>query len=42
MNEKGPVFVALKVNHPDEIPELYMGNTAEAMKRLASNLSSGA
>ena len=42
MNEKGPVFVALKVNHPDEIPEFYMGNTAEAMKRLASNLSSGA
>jgi len=42
MNEKGPVFVALKVNHPDEIPEFYMGNTGEAMKRLAANLSSGA
>ena len=42
MNEKGPVFVALKVNHPDELPEFYMGNTGEAMKRLASNLSSGA
>ncbi|MCH8309933.1 MAG: thiamine pyrophosphate-binding protein [Chloroflexi bacterium] len=39
MNEKGPVFVCLKVNHPDEIPEFYMGNTGEAMKRLASNLS---
>ena len=42
MNEKGPVFVALKVNHPDEIPEFYMGNTGEAMKRLAANLSFGA
>jgi phosphonopyruvate decarboxylase len=38
MNEKGPVFVCLKVNHPDEIPQSQMGNTAEAMKRLASNL----
>jgi hypothetical protein len=38
MNEKGPVFVCLKVNHPDDIPEFQMGNTAEAMKRLASNL----
>ena len=39
MNEKGPVFVCLKVNHPDEIPESHTGNTGKAMKRLASNLS---
>ena len=39
MNEKGPVFVCLKVNHPEGAPEFYTGNTGEAMKRLASNLS---
>ena len=39
MNEKGPVLVCLKVDHPDEIPEFYTSNTREAMKRLASNLS---
>lgn len=39
MKEPGPVFVCLKVNHPDEAPEFYMGDTGHAMKRLASNLT---
>ncbi len=38
MKKKGPVFVCLKVDHPDEPPEFHMGSTGAAMKRLAARL----
>ena len=38
MKEPGPVFVCLKVDHPDEQPPVYIGNTGAAMKRLAQKL----
>ena len=41
MKKKGPVFVCLKVHHPDEIPEFAMGNTGSAMKRLSAKLREG-
>ncbi len=40
MNQKGPVFVCLKVDHGDEVPPFYMGNTGQAMKRLSARLIS--
>ncbi len=39
MKQQGPVFVCLKVHHPDETPPFYMGNTGGAMKRLADKLA---
>ena len=39
MSAKGPVFVCLKVDHPDQVPEFHMGSTARAMRRLASRLA---
>ena len=39
MSAQGPVFVCLKVDHPDEVPEFYMGSTVQAMKRLATRLN---
>ena len=39
MSTKGPVFVCLKVDHPDQVPEFRIGSTAQAMKRLASRLA---
>ncbi len=39
MKQQGPVFVCLKVNHGDEVPPFYMGNTGEAMKRLSAKLN---
>ena len=39
MSAKGPVFVCLKVDHPDEVPEFHMGSTARAMRRLAFSLA---
>ena len=41
MTRKGPVFVCLKVDHPDEPPEFHMGSTRDAMKRLAAGLREG-
>ena len=38
VRKKGPVFVCLKVNHPDGVPGLYIGSTGAAMKRLAAKL----
>ncbi len=38
MNAKGPVFVCLKVSHGEELPEVYIGDTAGAMRRLADKL----
>ena len=48
MRKKGPVFVCLKVGHPDELPEEYFigerivlernRNTGEAIRQLASKL----
>ena len=39
MRKKGPVFVCLKVDHPEEPPEFHMGSTGQAMKRLSAHLS---
>ena len=39
MSAKGPVFVCLKVDHPDKTPEFRVRNTARAMRNLASKLS---
>ena len=41
MRRRGPIFVGLRVNHPDEIPEFAMGNTGAAMKRLSATLREG-
>ena len=38
MSATGPVFVSLKVNHDNEVPEFYMGNTGQAMRDLMSHL----
>ena len=38
MSAKGPVFVCLKVSHGEELPEVYIGDTAGAMLRLADKL----
>ncbi len=38
LTTRGPVFVALKVSHPDEQPEIRIGKTGEAMRRLATRL----
>ena len=39
MGRKGPVFVCLKVEHGDEVPPFYVGNTGQAMKRLSLKLN---
>ena len=41
MSRKGPVFVCLKVDHPDAPPEFHMCSPGEAMKRLAARLKEG-
>ena len=41
MRQRGPVFVCLKVGHPDEAPEFHMGSTAAAMVRLTDTLRQG-
>ena len=38
MKARGPVFVCLKVTHGDELPEVYIGDTAGAMMRMAAKL----
>ena len=38
MSARGPVFVCLKVTHGDELPEVYIGDTAGAMRRMAAKL----
>ena len=38
MSAKGPVFVCLKVTHGEELPEVYIGDTAGAMRRMAAKL----
>lgn len=38
MNATGPIFVCLKVNHPDGGPDFFMGSTKDAMNRMASKL----
>ena len=38
MNEEGPIFVCLKIIQGQEIPEVYIGDTGEAMKRIAAKL----
>jgi phosphonopyruvate decarboxylase len=38
LNKKGPVFVSLKVRHVGEVPELRIGNTGAAMRRVAAEL----
>ncbi len=38
MNQEGPIFVCLKVIHGEAIPEVYIGDTREAMSRIASKL----
>ena len=38
MGATGPVFVCLKVNHDNEVPDFYMGNTGDAMRKLMAHL----
>ena len=38
MSATGPVFVSLKVNHDNEVPEFYMGNTGKSMRELMAHL----
>ena len=38
MSATGPVFVSLKVNHDNEVPDFYMGNTGQAMRELMAHL----
>ena len=38
MEQKGPVFICLKVNHAGSLPDVVIGNTGAAMKRLAAKL----
>jgi sulfopyruvate decarboxylase subunit beta len=38
MDSQGPVFVCLKVNHDNPVPPFYMGNTGQAMRKLAARL----
>ncbi len=38
MTRKGPVFVCLRVNHAEDLPEFPSGSTRDAMKRLAMTL----
>ena len=40
MNATGPVFVSLKVNHDNDVPDFYMGNTGQAMRELMAHLQS--
>ena len=40
MSATGPVFVSLKVNHDNEVPDFYMGNTGQAMRGLMAHLES--
>ena len=39
MEQTGPVFVCLKVNHPEEPPPFHVHDTAGEMRRLASQLA---
>jgi hypothetical protein len=41
MKKKGPVFVCLKVAHPDEVPEFRIRKIAPEMRRLAEELREG-
>ena len=41
MKQRGPVFVCLKVTHPEEMGRPRIGNTHAAMRRLASKLRDG-
>lgn len=38
MSATGPVFVSLKVNHDNEVPDFYMGDTGEVMRELKAHL----
>ena len=38
MSAKGPIFVCLKVSHGEDLPEVYIGDTAGPMRRLAAKL----
>jgi len=41
LEKQGPVFVCLKVNHPDGGPRFYMGSTRDAMQRVKATLQKG-
>ena len=41
LDKDGPVFISLKVSHEGESPEVYIGSTRDAMRRLATALGGG-
>ncbi len=38
---RGPVFVSLKIAHPEDGVEFYMGSTKDAVKRMRTALGTG-
>ena len=41
MKAKGPIFVCLKVTHGDELPDVNVGTTGDAMRRTQAKLLEG-